>query len=424
MSHDLALDTPLVLPSGTTLPTRIAKSALSEAIGSDDQAPTPELIRLYERWAHSGAGLLITGNVMVDRRALGEPGNVAIEDDRHLTLLERWATAATSGGAQAWVQVNHPGRQAPKGLNTEQAVAPSVTSVSGAPGVFGEPRALTGDEITDIVRRFAVAARTAVDAGFTGVQIHAAHGYLISQFLSPLTNQRTDEWGGTPENRRRFLLEIVRAVRGVLGPEVPIGVKLNSADFQRGGMTEDESTQVVLALAEEGIDLLEISGGSYESTVFMGADAARGAGTEKVKSSTRAREAYFLDYAERVRAAINASGRPLPLMVTGGFRTRAGMTEALAGGAVDVIGLGRPLIMEPDLPRRLFAGADAAAPVTIKKLRIKHLEGMGELMWYGVQLRRIGQGRQPDPNRHPLLNLPHYMRTTGLIGKPARRSIS
>lgn len=420
MSVDLAA--PLGLPSGVTLSSRIAKSALSEALGDREQAPTKELIRLYDRWSGSGAGLLITGNVMVDRRALGEPGNVAVEDDRHLHLLKDWAAAATAGGSQVWVQLNHPGRQAPKGLNGDnQAVAPSVTSVSGAPGVFGKPRELSGTEIREIIARFAAAARVVVDAGFTGVQIHAAHGYLISQFLSPLTNQRTDAWGGAAENRRRFLLEIVRAVRFELGPDVPIGVKLNSADFQKGGFSEDESLQVVLALAEEGIDLLEISGGNYESTVFMGADATKGAG---VKASTKAREAYFLDYAEKVRKAIDDSGATLPLMVTGGFRSRAGMNEALAGGAVDVIGMGRPLIMEPDLPARLLAGAESALPIKPRKLRVKHLEGMGELMWFGVQLRRIGQGKDPDPNRHPLLNIPHYMRTTGLIGKPARRSIA
>lgn len=416
----LDLDAPLVLPSGATLSGRIAKSALSEALGDPDRAPTPGLIRLYDRWAHSGAALLITGNVMVDRRAIGEPGNVAVEDDRHAGLLRQWAAAATAGGAHAWVQLNHPGRQAPRGLNRE-AFAPSGVTMTGAPGVFGKPRPLTASEIEEIIARFATAARVVVDAGFTGVQIHAAHGYLISQFLSPLTNQRTDEWGGTPENRRRFLLEIARAVRAGLGPQAPVGVKLNSADFQRGGMTEEESTQVVLALAREGIDLLEVSGGNYESTVFMGADAAKGSG---VRASTRAREAYFLDYAERVRKAIDASGSRLPLMVTGGFRSRRGMVEALDGGAADVIGMGRPLIMEPDLPKRLLAGESRALPVQPKKLGIRHLEGMGELMWYGVQLRRIGQGKNPDPNRHPLRNLPHYLRATGLIGKPTRRGIA
>ncbi|MFJ6539895.1 NADH:flavin oxidoreductase/NADH oxidase family protein [Streptomyces sp. NPDC091385] len=411
------LGTPITLPSGVTLANRIAKSALSEALADRAQAPTAELIRLYRRWADSGAGLLITGNVMVDRRALGEPGNVAVEDDRHLGLLRQWATAATAHGAQAWVQLNHPGRQAPKGLNRE-AVAPSEITVTGAPGVFGRPRALSTTEIEEIIRRFATAARVVVDAGFTGVQIHAAHGYLISQFLSPLTNRRTDEWGGSPENRRRLLLRIVAAVRSELGPSVPIGVKLNSADFQRGGMTEDESTEIVLALAREGVDLLEISGGNYESTAFMGAS------DQGVKASTHAREAYFLDYAERARKAVADNDAELPLMVTGGFRSRTGMTEALTSGAVDVVGLGRPLIMEPDLPRRLLAGEAGAMRVTPRRLRIKHLEGMGELMWFGVQLRRIGQGKKPDPLRHPLRNLPHYLHTTGLIGRPARRSLT
>ncbi|WP_405720293.1 NADH:flavin oxidoreductase/NADH oxidase family protein [Streptomyces sp. NBC_00046] len=410
------LSTPLTLPSGAVLSNRIAKSALSEALGDRVQAPTQDLVRLYGRWAGSGAGLLITGNVMVDRRALGEPGNIAVEDERHTDLLREWAAAATADGAQAWVQLNHPGRQAPRGLNRE-AVAPSKIAVTGAPGVFGKPRALASGEIEEIIHRFTTAARIVVDAGFTGVQIHAAHGYLISQFLSPLTNKRTDEWGGTPANRRRLLLEIVASVRAELGPRTPIGVKLNSADFQRGGMTEDESTEVVLALAGQGVDLLEISGGNYESTAFMGAV------DDGVKASTRAREAYFLDYAERVRRSLTDSGAELPLMVTGGFRTRSGMSEAIGGGAVDVIGLGRPLIMEPELPRRLLAGEAGAKPVKPRRLRIKHLEGMGELMWFGVQLRRIGRGKEPDPQRHPLLNIPHYLRTTGLIGRPARRGL-
>lgn len=409
------LSTPLTLPSGAVLANRIAKAALSEALGDREQAPTQELVRLYDRWAGSGAGLLITGNVMVDGRALGEPGNIVVEDEQHADLLREWAAAATADGAQAWVQLNHPGRQAPRGLNRE-AVAPSEITVTGAPGVFNKPRALSSGEIGEIIRRFTTAARVVVDAGFTGVQIHAAHGYLISQFLSPLTNKRTDKWGGSPANRRRFLLEIVAAVRVELGPRTPIGVKLNSADFQRGGMTEDESTEVVLALAKEGVDLLEISGGNYESTAFMGA-------AEDAEASTRAREAYFLDYAERVRKSLTDSGAELPLMVTGGFRTRSGMSEAIGGGAVDVVGLGRPLIMEPDLPRRLLAGEAGARLVKPRRLRIKHLEGMGELMWFGVQLRRIGRGKAPDPNRHPLRNLPHYLHTTGLIGRPARRSL-
>lgn len=406
-----------MLPSGVVVSNRIAKSALSEGLGDRAQAPTPNLVRLYRRWSESGAGLLITGNVMVDRRALGEVGNVAVEDDRHVERLAEWAGAARSGGGQAWVQLNHPGRQAPRALNGAAPVAPSEVAVTGAPGAFGRPRVLTSGEIEELIGRFAAAARVVVDAGFTGVQIHAAHGYLVSQFLSPLTNRRADAWGGSPANRRRFLVEIVRAVRAELGPGVPVGVKLNSADFQRGGMDEDESTDVVLALAREGIDLLEISGGNYESTAFMGAG-------DTVRASTRVREAYFLDYAERVRAATTGTGAELPLMVTGGFRSTAAMTEAVAGGAVDLVGLGRPLIMEPDLPRRLLAGATGALPVRPRKLRIKHLEGMGELLWYGVQLRRLGNGKDPDPHRHPLRNLPQYLVNAGMLGRPARRGFA
>ncbi|CAM2976077.1 NADH:flavin oxidoreductase/NADH oxidase family protein [Skermania piniformis] len=405
---------PLPLPSGSSLANRIAKSALSEGLGDRDQAPTPSLIRLYRRWADSGAGLLITGNIMVDRRALGEVGNVAIEDDRHQELLRAWAAAATASGAQAWVQLNHPGRQAPRALNRTAPVAPSAIAVSGAPGAFGTPRALTTPEIEEIIGRFATAARVAVAAGFTGVQIHAAHGYLISQFLSPLTNRRDDEWGGSPHRRRRFLLEIVRAVRAELGPAVPIGVKLNSADFQRGGMTEDESIEVVLALVAAGVDLLEVSGGNYESTAFMGAAG--------VAASTRAREAYFLDYAERVRAAVTRAGHDLPLMVTGGFRTATVMDAAIADGAVDLVGLGRPLIIEPDLPRRILAGASGARRIEVKPIRIKHLEGMGELLWYGVQIRRLGRGKDPDPDRHPLRNLPQYLSNAGML--PTRRGFA
>lgn len=404
------LSAPLELRSGTVLSNRIAKAALSESLGNQDQAPSPELMRVYERWAKSGAALLMTGNVMVDRHALGEFGNVAVEDERHLDLLSRWAEISTSGGAEVWVQLNHPGRQAARGLN-KVAYAPSSIMVKGAPGIYAKPRELTTDQIEDIIARFVTSARLVTKAGFTGVQIHSAHGYLLSQFLSPLTNQRTDDWGGTPEKRRRILLEIVRAVRAELGSGVPVSVKLNSADFQKGGMTEDESLDVVLALAGENIDLLEISGGNYESTAFVGAHL-----TEGTKESTQRREAYFLDYAERVRSAVP----DLPLMVTGGFRSKAAMEAAVSSGAVDVVGLGRPMIMEPELPAKILAGQEHAGEVHIRRWHIKHLEGMGELLWYSAQLRRLGKGFEPDPNRHPIRNIGPYLQSMALFGRQKR----
>jgi 2,4-dienoyl-CoA reductase-like NADH-dependent reductase (Old Yellow Enzyme family) len=404
------LGSPFELPCGSVLANRIAKSALSEAMGTRDHAPTENLVRLYERWSSSGAGLLITGNVMVDRRALGEAGNVVVEDDRDAEMLARWAEASTRHGAQAWVQLNHPGRQSPRTL-TRQPVAPSAIGVTGTGGAFARPRALTTEEIHDLIRRFAVSARTVVEAGFTGVQIHGAHGYLVSQFLSPRANVRTDEWGGTPENRRRFLIEVVRAIRAEIGAGVPLGVKLNSADFQRGGFTEEESLLVVLALADEGVDLLEISGGTYESAAMMGVNT---------RESTRAREAYFLDYAEKVRAATD-----IPLMVTGGFRTAAGMTDALESGAVDIVGIGRPMALEPGFPAALLSGAVTASHVRPRGLGIAKLDGATEIAWYGQQLRRIGAGKSPNPNQHPAETLARYVAGAGIEGifRKARRGL-
>lgn len=418
-TRPLALAEPFVLPNGVTLPNRIAKAALSEGLGDRRNAPTDRLIRLYRRWSASGAGLLVTGNVMVDRTAIGEPGNVVVEDGRDLDRLREWSAAATAGGAQAWVQINHPGRQVPRTLSA-QPVAPSAVAVGVPGGTFAVPRALEPHEITDIIRRFATTARIVLDAGFTGVQVHAAHGYLISQFLSPQANRRTDEWGGSPENRRRFLLEIVRAVRAEIGAGVPLSVKLNSADFQRGGITEDESAEVVLALAEEGIDLLEISGGTYESAAMMGMPAG------PKKESTRAREAYFLDYAERVRAATTTAAggrRALPLMLTGGFRTAAGMTGALESGAVDVVGLGRPLALEPDLPARLLDGTTtASAALRPRTVGLRAVDSASELFWHTVQLWRMGDGKDPAPHQHPLRTFTRYVATTGLhsLRRPRR----
>lgn len=226
---------------------------------------------------------------MVDGRQLGEPGNVVIEDERDLDALTRWAKSAHDGGVPIWVQLNHPGRQSNPLAIGHTPVAPSAVPLN-LPG-SATPRELTSAEIEDIIERFATAAAVCETAGFDGVQIHGAHGYLVTQFLSPLSNLRTDDWGGDPARRMRFLLEIVRRIRSRVSPGFAVGVKLNSADFQRGGFSEEESRDVVAALAGEGIDLLEISGGNYESPAMAGSASA----------STRAREAYFLEYARTVR---------------------------------------------------------------------------------------------------------------------------
>lgn len=356
---------------------------MSEQLGDRLNAPTQALARLYARWAGGGAGLVVTGNVMIDRRALGEPRNVVLEDDRDAAALAAWARAGTLGGTHLWMQLNHPGRQTPLTLAREP-VAPSAVAVA-LPG-FGTPRALTEAEIRDLIARFARSAALAKQAGFTGVQIHGAHGYLVSQFLSPLVNRRTDDWGGPVANRMRFLLESYRAIRAAVGPAFPVSVKINSADFQRGGFSEDDAEAVVRALGEAGVDLIEISGGTYERPAMMLGE----------KESTRQREAFFVAFAERVRKFTRA-----PLMVTGGFRTRAGMAAALSSGALDVVGMARPLAVEPDLPGRLIAGTAERSLAEPRRIGIGALEGVTELSWHTLQLHRLGAGKDPDPSLSP-----------------------
>ncbi|MFM9076863.1 MAG: NADH:flavin oxidoreductase/NADH oxidase family protein [Solirubrobacterales bacterium] len=403
----LTLASPLELPSGTTLKNRLAKPAMSEQLGGPAGQPTPELVRLYSRWAGGGVGLNITGNVMVDRRSIGEPLNVVVEDDRDLPALERWATAANSDGAAALVQLNHPGRQTPAGLS-ELAVAPSAVPVDLGPA-FPKPRALTADEIVEIIERFARSARIVVDAGFDGVQIHGAHGYLVSQFLSPRVNLRTDEWGGDPDRRRRFLLEVTRAIRSSIGPDKVLSIKLNSADFQRGGFTEEESLAVIEHLDGEGVDVLEISGGTYESPAMSDG---------RHSESTRLREAFFLDFAERVRTVTG-----VPLMVTGGFRTGAAMLDAITSGATDLIGIARPLALQPELPQALLASPETArSDFELKKIGIKKLDSIADLWWAQHQIQRLGAGKDPDPSYGPRRAMFDALRRDGLNTLRRRRS--
>lgn len=378
-----SLSSPLALAGGA-LSNRFAKAAMSERLGLPDGRVSEEIVALYKQWSTSGAAMLITGNVMVDLRAMGESGNVVVEDDRDLAGLQTWARVSKSGGARVWMQINHPGRQAPRTLATE-LVAPSPVRLKGAGPLFAVPRALNEAEIHAIVERFATAARVAQRAGFDGVQIHGAHGYLINQFLSPLTNLRDDAWGGDAERRRRFLLEVVRAVRAAVGRDFAVGLKLNSADFQKGGFDETESMALLDVLNHESLDLIEVSGGTYESAKMFEE-------TVPTRASSQRREAFFMDYVEKARARVRC-----PLMLTGGFRTREGMQQALDSGAVDVIGLARPMAIEPTLPAMLLSGErDAARPVKLST-GIASLDGLVQGSWYQAQIDRMGHGLAPDP---------------------------
>jgi len=392
------LSKPLALKNGAVIPNRFAKSAMSETLGTMDNRVTKDLPRLYRTWAEGGVGLSITGNVMIDRRHIGEPGNVVLEDERDFGLLQAWAREGSRNGCQLWMQLNHPGKQSPKMLNKAPVSPSAVPFRKELQAMFATPRALEEAEIEDIIRRFATSAAIAEKAGFAGVQIHGAHGYLVSQFLSPHHNVREDEWGGSPEKRMRFVVEVYKAIRAATSEQFCVGIKLNSADFQRGGFTEEESLAVIETLAGLGIDLVEISGGNYENPAM----AKGGNGLKGVKASTLAREAYFLEFAEKVRKRVD-----VPLMVTGGFRTESGMAEAVASGATDLVGLARPLAVEPDFPRRIMAGEAFTSSVKPIRTGIRMIDDMAlmEVSWYTRQLGRMGKGKAPRQHDRGVLSL-------------------
>ncbi|MDQ4503717.1 NADH:flavin oxidoreductase/NADH oxidase family protein [Sinomonas sp. ASV322] len=385
------LFTPLTLASGATIPNRIAKAAMEENMAAAGQLPGDALFTLYRRWSQGGAGLLITGNVMVHDAAMTGPAGVVLDAHSPLEPFREWATAAKGGGAKAWMQINHPGRQVRADL-PGVAWGPSAIKVDTGRtrGIWADPVAMTPAQIAETMERFATTARRAEEAGFDGVEIHAAHGYLLSQFLSPLANQRTDRWGGSLENRARLLLDVARAVRAAVGPAFAVAVKLNSADFQRGGFEADDAAEVIRMLAPLGVDLVELSGGSYEAPAMTGLAK---------DSRTKVREAYFLTLAEDL-----AKTSPLPLMLTGGITRRPIAQEVLDGG-IALVGMGSALAVDPELPNRWHHDADAKvalAPVAIEDKAIASAASMSRIRY---QLRRLGSGRTTRPGVSPRLAL-------------------
>jgi 2,4-dienoyl-CoA reductase-like NADH-dependent reductase (Old Yellow Enzyme family) len=413
---------PLRLPCGAVLPNRLCKAAMTEGLGDDHLRATSRHERLYRAWSEGGSGLLITGNVMIDRWVLERPGNVAIDpgygrsvDGDARARLKAWARAGTVAGNGLWMQISHAGRQSPRYV-TRQPVGPSGVQLDLL-GNYARPRALREDEILALVQRFAGVAAVARDCGFTGVQVHGAHGYLLSSFLSPVTNRRGDAWGGSLGNRARFLMETVRAVRRAVGADFPLSVKLNSDDFRKGGFSHADCLQVVQLLNGEGVDLLEISGGNYEQPRLLGVTGRSGDAVD-VRASTTVREAYFLDYAAAIRRVAT-----MPLMVTGGFRTRAGMEAALATGDTDLIGIARPFCTHPDVARRLLAQEIDELPAYEHRLHLrprgrlspaspwlaaKMVNVLGAQGWYYQQMERLADGRPVDLSRGMLRSFARY----------------
>lgn len=377
---------PLTLPNGTVLKNRLCKAAMEENLAvQPGQVPGEKLFTLYERWARGGAGMLLSGNVMVDPSAMTGPGGVVLDKGSDLTPFRNWAQIGKSGGGQFWLQISHPGRQMYKSLG-ETAVSPSAVALDLGKfsAMFAPVRALETDEIEAIIVRFADTAEVAEEAGFDGVQVHGAHGYLVSQFLSPLTNRRGDAWGGSLENRVRFLLRIVEACRARVKPAFGIGVKLNSADFQRGGFAFEDARQVVEWLNDKGVDFVELSGGSYESPAMQG---------RPQEGSTGQREAYFVDFARDI-----AKVAQMPIMVTGGITKLTSAEEAMTAGdhgfGVALLGIARAMASDPFLPRHWQAGENTE--VALPQVGWKNtLAGLAVMALTKAQIERIAAGKLP-----------------------------
>ena len=397
------------LPCGVTLKNRLCKAAMTEGIADSNNFATQRHINLYKKWASGGAGILLSGNVQVDKRYLEGPGNVAIEKETYLDQIDnlrKWAEVGRRNNTQFWMQISHAGRQTPGAINPNP-LSPSSVQLKIPGANYGIPTPMSVDDIEDVIQRFIFVAKIAKETGFTGIQLHAAHGYLLSQFLSPDINLRDDEWGGSIINRSRLMLRIIEGCRAELGNNFPIAVKLNSADFQKGGFSDSDSVKVAKLLNDAGVDVIEISGGTYEQPRLLGIDdiSVNKERSEERKPSTIAREAYFLNYAEKIQKAIK-----IPLMVTGGFRTSVAMNAALNAKACDLIGVGRPLCAQPLILNDLLAGSIQELPSYEKTLQIgrwwlsphspfliiQALNAFSQQAWFYIQIKRMGDNLAPN----------------------------
>ena len=388
--------TPFTLPCGAILPNRLAKAAMEENMSDEGQIPGPDMLRLYQRWAEGGTGLLITGNVMVDARAMTGPGGIVLAKDSDIAPFQAWAKAAKKNDTQVWMQINHPGRQVYAAMGGD-VLCPSAVAIDLGKHshLFGQPKAMTHKDIQQLIQRFVDTALKAEQAGFDGIQVHGAHGYLISQFLSPLTNKRKDEFGGSIENRMRLLISIIQAIRAKVSTTFAVAVKINSADFQRGGFDADDAKTVVLALNELDVDLVELSGGSYESPAMQG-NAAENTSKD---GRTLQREAYFLDFAKDI-----AHVATMPIMTTGGVRRLAIAEDVLANG-IDMVGMGTVLAMNPSLPNDWKKNPQLSAHNPVVQWKDKTLSSVATMAVIKRQLQRMGKGLEPKLNSSPLFSL-------------------
>ena len=395
------LFTPITLPNGTTIKNRFFKSAMSEGMGTKNFQPKRNIATLYKRWAEGGTGLIITGNIMVDPKGTAEPGNIVFDKNSNMEILKNWAKQGQQHGAKVMVQLNHPGKQAPKTVS-KQTVAPSAVPLgNGLNKLFSTPRALATNEVEELIQKFVTSAKVAKEAGFSGVQIHAAHGYLISQFLSPHDNRRTDKYGGSLENRMRFLKEIYLGMREELGKDFNIGIKINSTDFKEDGLTEEDSLKTIIELADLGIDFVEISGGTYERPAMMGA------------TSKSTNQVFFAEYSKKLKQKIE-----IPVVVTGGIRSINAMNTLLNNNTTDFIGIARPLTIDPNIPNKIKQGTYTIVETTRVSTGVKKLDKIfGSLLgivYYQVLMQNIAKGKEPKATKNAWPSLIQAVYNQGL----------
>nr|WP_100640750.1 NADH:flavin oxidoreductase/NADH oxidase family protein [Alteromonas facilis] len=382
---------PFTLPSGLTLKNRIVKAAMEENLANKFHKPDQKLFNLYEQWAQGGVGLIITGNVMVDHLAMTGPGGVALEAGDALEPFKTLVRHAKQNDTKLVMQINHPGRQVFKKMGGK-VLSPSdiALDMGKHSNLFTQPKAMTDAEILDVIERFVTTATLAEQAGFDGVQVHAAHGYLLAQFLSPLTNKRDDKWGGSVANRASLLLSVVERIKQACAPTFSISVKLNSADFQRGGFDVDDAQQVVSMLEAYGIDFVELSGGSYEAPAMQGRTA---------DDRTLAREAYFLEFAEQI-----ARKTTLNIMTTGGV-SRLETAQTVINSGVSLVGMASALAFTPNLVESWQQSSPVDGVIPKVTWKDKTLAGLATMAIIKRQLRRMSQGASPSHTDSALWSL-------------------
>jgi len=427
------------LPCGLELPNRVCKAAMAESMATKTHSPDEKYNRVYGKWADGGWGLILTGNVMVSQTYNSSPADLVVPSPSApdyaavQAAWKTWAATCQRAGTPTIVQLCHPGRQSPIGTGNRsifsKAVAPSPVKLDLGPSfiaqiassiVFGTPRELTTEEISGpdgITDQFVAGAKQAFDAGFKGVELHAAHGYLLAQFLSPRSNLRTDAFGGTPAKRAAVLLRIITAIRAATSPAFCIGVKLNSVDAASSDSLDDVLEQVGLIVAT-GVDFIEVSGGTYENPTMMQAPDADSTSPPSspspttttataAQARTAAREAFFLQFAAVLRARFPS----VLLMVTGGFRSRHGMEAALQSGACDLVGVGRPAAVVPGLPREVVFNKEVSdeeatfrlravdAGCLVRLMPVKALGAGAQTKHYAGMIGRMGRGEKPIDSR-------------------------